>query len=341
MYYFIVNPASGSGKGRAVWNTVRKELDRRKVVYRAFLLSKPGEARKLAGSFSGLKHPATVIVVGGDGTINEVVSGLSSFEHIIFACIPTGSGNDFVRGLGLERDPLRALDAILCPKKIRRINVGSADEGRLSFTVSAGFGYDAAVCHSVDKSPLKTALNRFRLGKLVYLLTALWQLIAMEPQTLEIMIEPPASRASWKSCAQTCSSGTGYEPPAAGTHRPAEGDTLCQAETIFFENAYFAAAMNLRYEGGGFMFAPEALPADDCLDLIVANDISRLRVLYLLPLALSGKHVGHRGVHILRCKKAALHSPKPLTVHTDGEVPGFAKEVTFSLREEKLAVILR
>ncbi len=319
MYYFIVNPASGSGTGRVIWDRLEKELNRRNVRFQAFLLSKAGEARTLAGGFSGLKGPATLVVVGGDGTVNEVISGLPSFESVTFACIPTGSGNDFVRGLGLERDPLRALGIILHPKEIRRINIGSADGGRLSFAVSAGFGYDAAVCHSVNRSRLKTALNRFRLGRLVYLLTALWQLVTMQRQTLDVTVELPPSRMSV---------------------RPENG-APCGVRTYSFEHAYFAAAMNLRYEGGGFMFAPEALPDDDCLDLVVANRISRLRVLYLLPLALSGKHVGHEGVHILRCRKAVLHSPKPLPIHTDGEAPGSACEVTFSLRDEKLPVIVR
>lgn len=303
MYYFIVNPMSGSGKGRIVWNKIQRELSRRNICFRSFLLSRPGEARTLAAGLSGLKQPATVVVVGGDGTVNEVLSGLSSFKNIKFACIPTGSGNDFVRGLGLASSPLEALESILHPKKIRRIDIGSVNSGQYSFAVSAGFGYDAAVCHAVNRSRLKTALNRFRLGKLVYLLTALWQLVTMKRQTIRAVID--------------------------------------NEKTLSFESAYFAAAMNLRFEGGGFMFAPGAVPDDGYLDLIVANRISRLRVLYLLPLAFSGKHAGRDGIHIIRCKKAVLSSAAPFAVHTDGETSGLGKEVTFSLRPEKLAVILR
>lgn len=302
MYYFIVNPKSGSGRGRIVWNTIEKELKQQKIPCQAFLLTKPGEAKALASGLSGRQQPAVVVVVGGDGTINEVLNGLSSLEGITFACIPTGSGNDFVRGLGLTRGPLAALESILHPKRIRKINIGSVNDGQYSFAVSAGFGYDAAVCHSVDRSRLKKALNLFHLGRLAYLLTALRLLLTMKRQTLQITVDG--------------------------------GDTLT------FRKTYFAAAMNLRYEGGGFMFAPDALPGDDCLDLIVASEISRLRVLYLLPLALLGKHVGHRGVTLIRCKKAALHCAEPLSLHTDGEAPGFESDVTFSLRAEKLSVIL-
>jgi diacylglycerol kinase family enzyme len=111
--------------------------------------------------------------------------------------------------------------------------------------------------------------------------------------------------------------------------------------THTFDQCYFAAAMNLPYEGGGFMFCPEALPGDDQFDLFIASGISRLKILLLLPLAFFGKHVGFRGIDIIRCKKAEILSPEKLCLHTDGEIPGFYRHVTFSLKEEKLPVILR
>lgn len=327
MYYFIINPASGSGRGGAVWKTVREELDRLGTDYRHFLLKSAGEGTKLAAALSESKTPCTIVVVGGDGTINEVVNGLTSFEHITFACIPTGSGNDFVRGLGLPRDPVKALHAILNPTKILPVNVGHTrlfpaappSDGQTAaaldsaqntvtplernYIVSTGIGFDAAVCNSVQESRLKKMLNRFHSGKLVYLLTALWQLFTMK--------------------------------------RPDFKVTLENGETMVCEKAYFAAAMNLCYEGGGFLFCPDALPDNDLLDLLVVDKIPRLYALCLLPLALKGKHVGHKGIHIFRCRSIQIESPSPLCVHTDGEIPGFSNNVTFSLHEKKLAVILR
>lgn len=337
MYYFIVNPVSGSGRGLAVWKTVEEELRRLHIEYRAFLLSDRGEARSLAAALSGSSTPCTLVAVGGDGTINEIINGLSSFRNITFACIPTGSGNDFVRGLGLEKDPVRALHKILRPKEIRKIDIGvtlcegkpgsfagtrsSSEETRssggtrpsagsgqdpaipCSFAVSSGTGYDAAVCKSVLTSKLKTLLNRFHSGKLVYLVTALRQLLTMKLPSIRVTVDEEAPRS--------------------------------------FPGAYFAAAMNLPYEGGGFRFCPDARPDDGCLDLIVVSGISRLRALALLPLALFGKHAGHEGIQIIPCKKAVIESCEARCVHTDGEIPGFFQKITFSIKEEKLAVILR
>ncbi len=309
MYYFIVNPASGSGRGLTIWKTIQEELNRLGIKHHSYLLSRPGEAKQLASGFAEKKNPCTVVAVGGDGTINDVISGLGSFAHITFACIPTGSGNDFVRGLGLIRDPVEALHAILNPKEIRKINIGStlipeADKvSEYSYAVSSGIGFDAAVCDSVQHSKLKKALNLFRAGKVVYLISALWLLMTMKRGSLKVTLED-------------------------GT----ETD---------YENAYFAAVMNLPYEGGGFYFCPDALPDDDCIDLIIVNRISRLRALSLLPQALVGKHVGKDGITIIRCRQAKLQYSIPSCVHTDGEVAGYYKEVIIGMKNEKLAVIIR
>jgi YegS/Rv2252/BmrU family lipid kinase len=306
MYYFIINPSSGSGRGGIVWNTVKEELDRLKVSYRAFRLSGRGEAKRLAAAICtrAAHAPCTIVVVGGDGTINEVIDGLTNFDQITFGCIPTGSGNDFVRGLGLTRDPIEALHAILSPQEISRINIGMVScEPSHSFIVSGGIGFDAAVCDAVQTSRLKKLLNRFHWGKLVYLFTALWQLFTMKRQTITI--------------------------------------TTDDQNSYTYEKCYFAAAMNLPYEGGGFKFCPAARPGDDLLDLFIVHGISRLKVVTLLPLAFSGRHTGFRGIEIIQCRRADITSSAPMCVHTDGEIPGFYDTVTFSLHNEKLAVILR
>lgn len=310
MYYFIVNPASGSNRGRSVWKTVQKILKQSETEFRSYLLTGQGQARALAASLASAGFPAVIVVIGGDGTINEVIDGLyssgSDLSHITFGCIPTGSGNDFVRGLGLAQRPGEALSAILHPQKIRRINIGKTVCGFgvcHSFAVSSGAGFDAAVCKSVLHSKLKTMLNRFHSGKLVYLFTALWHLFTMKRSALTVSID-------------------GKEPAV-------------------YEKVYFAAAMNLPYEGGGFQFCPDAVPDDGRLDFIIVNRISRLQALMILPMAFWARHTGSRGVHIISCRKARIAVPEPICVHTDGEIPGFFRESEFSLHKNKLAVIIR
>lgn len=303
MYDFIINPSSGSGSGSTVWKAVEAELNQKQISYSAHLLHAPGEAAAVAAALSDPEQPRTIIVVGGDGTLNEVIGGLTSFHNITLGCIPTGSGNDFVRGLGLEKDPVAALHQILNPLETTDLDIGLVDTGSSthSFCVSAGIGYDAAVCDSVQGSTLKSLLNRFHSGKLVYLLTALWQLLTMKLQPLTI----------------TTSDGTVHT----------------------FPQAYFAAFMNLPYEGGGFQFAPHASAADGLLDVLVVDSISRLHALLILPSAFPGKHLGKKGVHLIHSDQLTIHAPQPLCVHTDGEIPGYYTDIQVSLRNEKLTVI--
>ncbi|MFQ8900501.1 MAG: diacylglycerol/lipid kinase family protein [[Clostridium] scindens] len=58
-----------------------------------------------------------------------------------------------------------------------------------------------------------------------------------------------------------------------------------------FHKVYFATAMNLAYEGGGFKFCPKADCKDDLLDIIVISDMPKIKALALLPTAFKGWHV--------------------------------------------------
>lgn len=309
MYYFIINPVSGSGRGFLIWKTVQDELNRLGISYRSYLLSHPDEARKLASGFATKKTPCTIVAIGGDGTINDILNGLTSFSNITFACIPTGSGNDFVRSLNLPNDPIAALHCILNPKEVRKINIGCTrvtqkdGEADYLFAVSSGIGFDAAVCDSVQRSGLKKILNHFHAGKIIYLFHAVRIVLTMKRGTLQVTLD----------------------------------DGTCQT----YPNCYLAAAMNLPYEGGGFYFCPDAQPDDDFFDLIVASQISIPRVFTLLPQALFGKHVGKNGVSILRCRQASLITSQSSCVHTDGNIIGFHEQIHISLKEEKLPVIIR
>ena len=100
-----------------------------------------------------------MVVVGGDGTVNEVVNGLvkTVYTHITLGYIPTGSGNDFARGLGLTKDTDKAVEQILSPACIEKMDIGIArsDGEKRCFLISAGIGFDASICHEALNSGLK------------------------------------------------------------------------------------------------------------------------------------------------------------------------------------------
>lgn len=74
----------------------------------------PVHATELARKISSLPEDRIyLITVGGDGTLNEVINGISDFSRIVLGILPIGSGNDFARGMGISRDTLANLEQIL------------------------------------------------------------------------------------------------------------------------------------------------------------------------------------------------------------------------------------
>ena len=114
MIHFIVNEHSRSGKGVRVWRQIEALLKKEEEPYRIWRTEYVGHATKLAKEISNLdEKEIKLVVVGGDGTINEVVNGIADFGKIRFGIIPTGSGNDCARGLGISGKPEELLLRIL------------------------------------------------------------------------------------------------------------------------------------------------------------------------------------------------------------------------------------
>ena len=119
------------------------DLDVERTQYR-------GHARELAAAARG----ELVIVLGGDGSVNEVVNGVMSREEgrPLLAVIPGGGGNVFARGLGLPVDAAAAIRRVreaIAAGRYRTIGLGLAADRY--FTFSAGLGMDAEVVGEVDR----------------------------------------------------------------------------------------------------------------------------------------------------------------------------------------------
>ena len=106
MLYFIVNEKSKSGNAKQIWKEIEEVLKVRNVSYQAFVSEYRGHAGKLAAEICAMDdNDICLVAVGGDGTANEVINGITDFEKVRFGVIPTGSGNDLARGLSLSKDP--------------------------------------------------------------------------------------------------------------------------------------------------------------------------------------------------------------------------------------------
>ena len=144
----IVNPSASSvtARGRVV---ITKALaaDHEVTVSET---ARRGHATRLAAA-AAAEGTDVVVVLGGDGTLNEAANGLAGSPTAL-AAVPGGSTNVFARTLGLPDDPIEATGALLdalAHNSIRRIGLGSVN-GRY-FLFHVGIGFDAAVVAEVER----------------------------------------------------------------------------------------------------------------------------------------------------------------------------------------------
>lgn len=302
MYYFIVNPVSRSGKGMEVWKQTEKILTDRNIPYKVYFTQHIGHGTTLAkGLYHKIQHK-TLVIIGGDGTVDEVLTGLPMDETYTIGYIPVGSGNDFARGLGLPVDPTEALEHILSDKPADTIDIGTlkTDQGISHFGISSGIGYDAEVCEKVATSRAKKILNKLHLGKLVYAYAAIRCIFTFYPCDMDIEID--------------------------------------DYKKLHYKKVYLIAAMNLPYEGGGFLMAPQADAQNGELNFLIVKGVPKIALLFLFPTAYFGKHLLIPGIFILKGKKLRVHSKKSQYVHRDGEIAGHTDTLTWTIEKESLHI---
>ena len=287
MYHFIVNLNSRTGKAKRIWEDIRQELERREVMYALHVTKYAGHAIEISRRLvKNEETPVKIVVIGGDGTFNEVINGARDYSKIELGYIPTGSGNDLARGLELPADPLENLNRILESTEYWKMDLGclSWDDGesRKYFAVSTGVGVDADVCRRALFAGLKRFLNKIGLGKLTYAILTIQSLFAMPPMNAHIV---------------------------------ADG-----VDHNIRDKVTFIAIMNHKCEGGGVPMAPLADAMDGKLSLCCISGVGKLRALTLFPSLLAGKHTSLNAYLGIDFKEADIVLKTPFVWHTDGEM---------------------
>lgn len=309
MYHVIINPAAKSGKGKQLWGQLESVFKERGVPYQVHFTKQEKDAGRFAESLTANGGKVRLLVCGGDGTLNEVLQGIYDLDAVELAYIPQGSANDFARDFAEQGTPKERLRRILTRKPYRMdvglVQVTGQDGTRYlrRFAGSSGIGFDAAVCEEVERSVMKRYLNRLHLGKLAYLIVALKQLVRLPQHPVQIVLDGE-KKLEMKRC-------------------------------------LFTSFMVHRFEGGGFMFCPDADASDGKLDLCLAENLTRRRFLRVLPSAFTGKHVrNEREIHILRAKDIVVRAKEPMYFHVDGEVVCCAKKLHLSCLHQKLKLYI-
>ena len=117
------------------------------------------------------RQPGLLIVVGGSGTVNEVLDGAVLHGIFDLGYIPAGTGNDLSRCLHIPQTYRTLSEKQLYPRHFSMVDygvlsLGSSEISHRRFMVSAGMGFDAAVCCAASASRLRGIMGRLGLGKL-------------------------------------------------------------------------------------------------------------------------------------------------------------------------------
>lgn len=306
MIHVIINSSSGSEKGSVIEKVVKPYLSQAGEKFEIHYSEKPGDIARIGAEITrSAASKVRILLIGGDGSINELLSGVEDPQNIILSLIPTGSGNDFARSVGIPSDIRLALDIAVKRGRTSIIDLGEitySDGTSRKFIISAGIGFDAAVCEEAMHSKLKKALNKVGLGKLSYGLIAVKQIF--------------------------------------GATRPDGTISFDGGEEIPFKKILFTAFMNEPFEGGGFKFGPQASHSDGKLDICTASNISSGKVFLVLPFATSGKHFMFKEIHGKKASRIHIKLTSPVWVHTDGEVTRQADELTVRVLRSAINITL-
>ena len=288
-YGIIFNPAARHGTAHKFESRILALLNKKNIDYSFYKTNGSLDAVRIARGIA--KNCDVVAAIGGDGTINEVASGLieagigiknEKDSIAALAIIPLGSGNDLNKIIGMPLKLNEALDVLLNGIK-KSIDIGSIVFKRKSvlheetkiFINSLGIGIDAEIANEIKRIKHLSGLS-------LYLYAAIKVLARYRAKELQIQSE------SWND------SGKKY--------------LICLG--------------NGRYEGGGFRFFPDADPSDGLLDMCVIPKIPLLKTIPVIPRIIRGTHVTDKRITFKRVRQAEFNAEDSFSVHIDGEFLG-------------------
>ncbi len=279
----VINPNSGQGRGKRVWQTARKELETSFSEREVLVTSEPGDARKFCRKLAAEGFDQ-LILIGGDGSLHECVNGIMQTydpeKRIRIGVLSGGSGCDFSRSLGSENDLKHELRRI---KKGRRKKVDvmkvSWGDDQTSYAInSSSMGLSARVADKVASWRSFPWPNQWN-----YLIAGAINLIDIDSFNLRITTED---------------------------------------KEIAKSNCLMAFVLNGAYSGNGMHWSNQAVIDDGLLQLVVIEKPPLYKVPNYIPKMYQGKLEEVPFVQNYSAKKARLeveNTGQPIC-EMDGEV---------------------
>ena len=303
----IVNPKSAGGATKSRWAETAADFRAHFGAFQVAFTKAAGDGAALArrGAAQGRKF---IIACGGDGTINEVANGIvESGADIEFGVLPSGTGGDFRRTLGIPNDT-REAGAALRSGVTKRIDVGKVtflnhENERVSryFLNVASFGLSAAIIERVKTSnKLDWLPHDILRGKTSFALSTLQEILGLNFETVRVKFDDDEEK---------------------------------HLNTINF------CVCNSRFFGGGMKIAPEAVINDGFFDVVNIGDIRTAKIILNAYKLYGGSHLEMKEVKSTRARRVAV-SPlnnEEIHIEVDGELPG-KLPATFEIIPDALKV---
>lgn len=303
-WFVIVNPTSGGGKGLEDFPKISHLLRENGIEHDPAFTEYRYHATELAVEAAN-KGYRKIIVVGGDGTLNEVVNGLfiqkqCEPKDIRLAVIAVGTGNDWVRTFGIPRNYTVA---------IRAINEGHSylqDVGKVTYTESnyrqsrymanvAGLGFDADVIEIFNRLKLKGYK-----GKWLYIYSLLKGYLSLKPFGVTVEVD----------------------------------------DKVIYHNLLFSIAVGIcKYNGGGIQQLPKAVADDGLLDITLIKPLHWWHVVFRARRLFNGEiySIGH--VQHAQGKCVKITAAPDILLETDGELHG-GTPVTIEVVPQAIQIVV-
>lgn len=285
-WVLILNPHAGGGKGAKDQSRIINHLKKNGFEFETFVSGFPKHIVSLTKNAIKNGH-RKIIMAGGDGSLNEVVNGIFSQtevppEVITVAMIPVGTGNDWIKTFGIPNNYKKAVTRIIKGKTIRQ------DVGKISYEEKGS----PAVCFFANMAGFgfdamvaekaNTLKNKGRSGILVYLQSLIASFIQFQIAKTRIVIDN---------------------------------------EEI--NELIFSASIGIgKYNGGGMMQAPGAVPNNGEFQVTVIRKIGILGILRNIVGLYDGSFVKDRRVSTHPAKHIKITSERSIAGEADGEILG-------------------
>lgn len=300
----IINPTSGKKNFGKELNFLIEKLEQAPIQFEYRLTEFAGHATKIGKHFAemGYHH---FLIVGGDGTISEVINGIFSANiphtnSIKIAIIPRGTGNDWARFWGLTTNYKHSIDIFL-KANAQLIDIGKVQyelEGEKQvhyFINSVGLGLDAAVVKQAHH--LKHFMGSHRL---LYFVAMLGAVFSYRAHNVRIST-----------------------------------DELELNEKMFTMNI-----ANGCYSGGGMKQTPYALPYDELLDVMMAKKPTFWDIITAIRNLFNGKILEHRVIESFQTKALTIDCDENALMEADGILVHGASPYTISILPNAIQMIV-